>query len=399
VRVIYVNHTAEVSGGERSLLALLGGLPERVRPLLAAPAGPLSEAAGARGVEIARIAGTSGSLRLHPRHTPRALLQLAIAGTQVRRLALGREAALVHANSIRAGLALAASGLSVSALSRSRRVARIVHVRDCLPRGTVSDATLRLIGATATTVLANSHHTARSVLAVAPHARVEVAYSPVDLARFDPGRIERAAARARLGVAGAREFLIGVVAQLTQWKGQETAVRALELVRSQGVDAHLLLVGSAKFLSAAARHDNAAYIEHLRSRIEAAGLSERVSWLGEREDVPELMRALDVLLMPSTEEPFGRAAAEAMAMEVPVLATNVGGPAEIVRDGVDGHLLPPGDPEAWGRALAQLAASPQTRAEMGRAGGERAREQFSLERHVKTVMAVYDEALRLLQSG
>jgi len=389
MRVIYVNHTAEVSGGERSLLALLGALPERVQPVLATPVGPLREAAAAAGIETAPITGTAGSLRLHPVHTPRSLGELALAGAQVRRLARSRHAALVHANSIRAGVALAAARLSRPAPG----IARIVHIRDCLPRGLVSDATLRLIGASATVVLANSRYTAQSVLAVAPQARVEVAYSPVDLDRFDPARIDRAQARARVGGAGERELLLGVVAQLTPWKGQDTAIEALELLRKRGVDAHLLLIGSAKFLARAARHDNAAYIARLRAMVSAAHLDDRVSWLGEREDVPELMRALDVLLLPSTEEPFGRAVVEAMAMEVPVLATDVGGPRELVREGQDGRLLPPRAPQAWASALEELAADRDMRAAMGRAGRERARGHFSLERHVEAVVGAYDRAL------
>lgn len=393
MRALYVNHTGEVSGGERSLLALLSALPADVEPLLATPPGPLAQAAAAAGVETVPVTGTAGSLRLHPLHTPRAVLELVAAGTQVRRLARRRGAEIVHANSIRAGLALAAGWPLHSASA-----ARIVHVRDCLPPGRLSDATLRVIGASATVVLANSRHTARSVLAASPRARVEVAYSPVDVARFDPARIDRAQARARLGAAGERELLLGVVAQITPWKGQDTAVRALELVCARGIDAHLLLIGSAKFLSSAARLDNAAYIERLRREIAAAGIEDRVSWLGEREDVPELMRALDVLLLPSTEEPFGRAVVEAMAMEVPVLATNVGGPVEIVRDGLDGRLLPPREPQAWAAALAELAGEPQQRAQMGREGRARVLEEFSLERHVEAVMRVYKRASGLLQS-
>jgi L-malate glycosyltransferase len=392
MRVIYLNHTAEVSGGERSLLALLSALPlERVRPLLATPDGPLREAAAAAGVETAPLAGTAGSLRLHPLHTPLSVLQLAAAGRQTRALVRRERAALVHANSIRSGIALAAV--------RAPGVAKVVHVRDCLPRGAVSDATMRLIGATATTVIANSRHTAEAVRAVAPRARLAVVHSAVDLARFDPTLIDRDRIRASLGRAGERALLLGVVAQLTPWKGQDTAVRALELLRDDGVDAHLLLVGSAKFLARATRHDNAQYVERLRAMIAAAGLSDRVSWLGERDDVPELLRALDVLLLPSTEEPFGRAVVEAMAMEVPVLATNVGGPVEIVRDGQDGRLLPPGEPQAWASALSELAASERLRAEMGRAGRARAREEFGLERHVATVLDVYARALSPLQSA
>src|SRR5205814_6580256 len=128
------------------------------------------------------------------------------------------------------------------------RAARVVHVRDCLPRALPARATLRLIAATATIVIANSRYTARSVQDAAPSARLEVVHSPVDLARRDPARIDRARARARLGRAGERRVLLGVVAQLTAWKGQDTAIEALRLLCGDGVDAHLLLIGSAKFV-------------------------------------------------------------------------------------------------------------------------------------------------------
>src|SRR6202011_1410755 len=161
-----------------------------------------------------------------------------------------------------------------------------------------------------------------------------------------PARIDRARARAALGGAGERAVLLGVVAQLTPWKGQDTAIEALKLLCQEGIDAHLLLVGSAKFVDPATRFDNQGYVAHLQALVADAGLSARVSWLGEREDVPELVRALDILLLPSWEEPFGRALIEAMALGVPVVSTNVGGPPEIIEDGREGYLLPPRGPIA-----------------------------------------------------
>jgi glycosyltransferase involved in cell wall biosynthesis len=189
----------------------------------------------------------------------------------------------------------------------------------------VSTATLRLIAATATKVVANSAYTAASVLAAAPSARVEVVHNAVDLRRFDPEAIDRAEARTRLGQAGERRLLLGVVAQLSPWKGQDTAIEALSLLCREGLDAHLLLVGSAKFVASSTRFDNEDYVARLRELVAAAGLEDRVSWLGEREDVAQIVRALDVLLLPSWEEPFGRALIEAMALGVPVVATDVGG--------------------------------------------------------------------------
>ena len=113
---------------------------------------------------------------------------------------------------------------------------------------------MRLIGATASTVVANSHYTARSVRAAAPGARVEVVYNAVDLARFDPARIDRAAARAAVDGSGERQLLLGVVAQLSPWKGQDTAIEALARLRAEGIDARLLLIGSAKFVARSTRY-------------------------------------------------------------------------------------------------------------------------------------------------
>jgi glycosyltransferase involved in cell wall biosynthesis len=385
MRVLFVSHTAVVSGGERSLLDLLSALGEDIQPLLATPPGALQELAEQRGIATTPIRGTAGSLRLHPLHTPRALLEMALAAWQVRRAARRHRAEVVHANSIRAGIVLALAGV--------RGRARLVHVRDCLPRGRISDATLRLIAASATTVLANSRYTADSVRAVAPRANLRVVYNAVDLARFDPRAIGRESARARLGEDGARPKLLGVVAQITPWKGQDTAIEALALLREDGVDAQLLLVGAAKFVAASTRFDNEDYVARLRELIERAELGDRVSWLGERDDVAEVIRALDVLLLPSWEEPFGRAAIEAMALEVPVVATSVGGPAEILSDGREGYLVAPREPRAWADAVARVLRSGDRGAAMGRAGRERVEREFTTAQHVDAIRAVYESAL------
>lgn len=385
MNVLYVNHTGEVSGAERSLLGLLEALPGDVHPLVATPPGALLEAVGRLGIPTTVITGTAGSLRLHPVHTPRTLAELSVAALQVRRAARRHRAAVVHANSIRAGIVLG--------LARLSPAATVVHVRDVLPPSPVSSATLRLIAATATTVLANSRYTAAALAAVAPAARLEVVYNAVDLRRFDPERIDRGRARMDLGDAGRRGLLLGVVAQLSPWKGQDTAIEALRLLCEQGIDAHLLLIGSAKFVARSTRFDNRAYVASLRERIAGAGLEDRVSWLGERQDVAELVRALDVLLLPSWEEPFGRALIEAMALGVPVVATDVGGPAEIVEDGREGFLVPPREPQAWARAIRCIAEDPTTAREMGEAGRRRVEQAFTVERHVRALLDVYARAM------
>ncbi len=391
MRVLYVSHTAAISGGERSLLGQLGALPASGQPHLAAPAGPLQPAAQRLAVPVTSIAGTAGSLRLHPLHTPRAIAEIELAALQVHRAGRRAQAAILHANSIRAGIEL---GLAPAPRTeQGKRAARVVHVRDCLPAGLLTSATMRLIAATATTIVANSHYTARSVRAAAPGARVEVVHNAVDLARFDPARIDRGAVRAALGEVPENGLLLGVVAQLSPWKGQDLAIEALSRLRDDGIDAHLLLIGSAKFVARSTRYDNEAYLRRLRAIAAAAGVADRVSFLGEREDVPDLIRALDILLLPSWEEPFGRALIEAMALEVPVLATSVGGPAEILEDGREGLLRAPRDARAWAQAIAGLARDAERRAQMGAAGRRRVELSFTVAGHVAAMLEVYESAL------
>ncbi|HEY3827969.1 MAG TPA: glycosyltransferase family 4 protein [Solirubrobacteraceae bacterium] len=369
-----------MSGGERSLLLLLRGLPDDILPVLACPEGPLDRAARAVDVPWVRVTGTAGSLKLHPIYTPRAVRELLRAALEVRRACDELGIDVVHANSIRAGL--------IAALARRLGGPAVVaHIRDVLPAGAMSTVTGRLLGASADVIVANSRYTREHLPAGAIRSRTKVVHNPVDLNRFDPDRVDRSQIRDELGL-GKDAHLLTMVAQITPWKGQDTAIKALAGLRGRGHDAHLALAGSAKFVDKATRFDNEAYLQHLHGLIGELGLDRQVSFLGEREDVPAILAATDVLLMPSWQEPFGRAIIEAMAMGTAVVATDVGGAAEIITDDVDGLLLPPTEPRRWVTALDRLLTDPQRLQGLGAAGLGRA-DAFAVERHVKAILDVY----------
>lgn len=385
MNVLCVNHTGEVSGAERSLLDLLSGLREAVNVRLACPErGPLAGAAARLGIAVDVIPGTVGSLKLHPVHTPLAVLQMTVAAASTLRFATRMRADVVHANSIRAGL------FTVPA-ARVSSGATVVHVRDRLPRSRVADASLKLVAGGADVVAANSRYTADGVRAVSDRGKIRVVYNPVDFSRFDQRWVDRAGTRARLGLP-ADAFVAAVIGQITPWKGQLEAVRTLARVRETGRDMHLLIVGEAKFVSSATRFDNVAYYTDLADVIATERLEDRVHLLGERDDVPAIMGSLDTLLVPSWEEPFGRVVVEAMALGLPVLATRVGGPAEIIDDGADGILLSPRKPDEWAEALVQVMSSEELRTRLGAAARRRARD-FALEAHVRAMRDLYEEAL------
>jgi L-malate glycosyltransferase len=384
VNVLYVSHTGQLGGGERSLLDLIEALPDEISPMVATPPGSLERELAALAVPTATISGTASSLRLHPLHSMRGAREIAASARQIRQAAAAHRADVAHANSIRAGAMLALAPLA--------GVAKVAHVRDCLPPGVVSSATMRLIATGAKTVVANSRYTAQWVSTTAPRADVRVVYNGVDIERFSPRAGQRETARA--GLDGGSSLLLGVVAQMTPWKGQDTAIEALSLVRAQGLDARLLLIGSVKFRDVATRFDNERYVAGLHALVRDLDMERHVSFLGEREDVPQLMSALDILLVPSWEEPFGRSVVEAMATGVPVAATDVGGPAELLQDGAAGLLVAPRAPQAWAHAVARLAADAELARRMTAAARDRVQRCFTVAQHAARIVDVYERAAR-----
>lgn len=368
MRILYVSHTALVSGAERSLLELLAALgPTGIEPVLASPQGPLAVRARALGVHHVPIRGLSATLKLHPARTPVALGEMALAAQDVRRAVRQVGADIVHANSARAGLIVAGAGCPT-----------VVHLRDTLPEGRVG-AAIRTVLERQTSIIAISHHVAEPLSA---EANVTVLHNPVDLERFDPATVDRATARRALGIRGAAPAL-GVVAQITPWKGQDTAIEALALLRRTHPDATLLLAGEAKFVARRTTFDNLAFERRLHA---LAGPG--VRFLGETEAVPELLAALDLLLVPSWCEPFGRSIIEAMAMGTPVLATDQGGPPEIIVDGANGRLVPPRDPHALAAQASALLRDPDERRVLGQAALVAAR-QFDRDAYATRVAGLY----------
>ncbi len=379
-----INHTSRQSGAELCLLSSLGGLPAGVETSLACPEGPLAQAARRIGVPVAPIGEIEGSLRLHPWHTARAVGAIAGASRVVRLRARSDGAELLHANSTRAGL--------VAALAARRGGPPVVvSLHDCLPASRAGGLTRHAIEAGAAMIVANSRYTADNFRPNGNGPPIRIVYPPVELERFDPGRVDRTEARARLGIEGSTAAL-GMVAQLTPWKGQDTAVRALARIRTTRPDARLFLVGETKFVSKATRYDNEAYARSLQRTVEELGQGSAVTFLGQRENVPEILRAFDVLLLPSWEEPFGMVVIEAMAMGTPVLATAIGGPSEVIDDGRNGYLLPPSSPEVWAEAAERVLDQPDVRIRIVREA-RRTAERFSLEKHVDALLASYREVL------
>jgi glycosyltransferase involved in cell wall biosynthesis len=209
----------------------------------------------------------------------------------------------------------------------------------------------------------------------APEYRV--IYDGLDLERFRPTR-DRDDVREELGIPPDAP-VIGVVGNIQEWKGQHVF---LEAVRSYP-QAVALVVGGA-------HRSGRAYADSLRRFVAERGLGGNVVFTGARQDVPDVMNAMDILVHSSVRgEPFGRVIIEGMSVARPVVATRAGGVPEFVHDGIDGLLVQPGDPSELARVLIGLLGDADLRRRLS-AGAAQAVRNFSLERHVEEMTSLYD---------
>ncbi len=194
---------------------------------------------------------------------------------------------------------------------------------------------------------------------------------------------ERGRLRTLLGIAPDR-FTVGWIGRMTGVKRTDDVLLALQGLRERGVDACLCMVGDGP--------DR----DHVEQRAKELGVVRHCFFLGYQDDVGAYYSAFDAFILPSGNEGTPVSAIEALAAGRPVVATRVGGVPDVVREGVDGFLVEPGDIDALADALARLAADPELRARMGAAGRARVLPRYAVERLIDDVDLLYRSLLETL---
>ena len=397
IRVLYLDHTARLSGGEIALLRLLRALDRsRVEPLVLLGedgplAGKLREAGIATTVlelapdvrEIRKGTLGAGGIR-HLRKLP-VLLGYA---RKVAKFASEQRADLIHTNSLKSDIYGAIAG-------RMAGLPVIWHVRDGIHTGYLpAPAVLgfRILARLLPDfVVANSASTLQSLRLRrhAPQAVVPSGISSVEPGRHRtvildgllPGEMETVETAAD----GGRTPVAGMVGRVAPWKGQDVFLEAAETVLREGYTVRFWIIGSAMF-------GEEEFERALRTRAESGILKGNVEFLGFREDAQEIMRELDILVHASrVPEPFGQVVIEGMAAGAPVIAADAGGPREIITHGVNGLLTPPGDAQALARAMIELLEDRERARALGRAGQEHVRKHFSIQASAEKVEKIYHE--------
>jgi glycosyltransferase involved in cell wall biosynthesis len=362
VRVLYLNpFSQEVSGPDESLRTLLGALvPRGLEAHLVLPApGPQIPRYEGLGVQVhfAPLALLRRDVTIGAALYPARLARAALAvGALARRL----RADLIHTNMevlLEGGLAARGLGLPHVLHYRGNTLDRPKPVFDALTAvwTRTADQIFCISGATAEVFRRRGHHD-----------RVEVLYNPVDLARFAPGQPEPEV-RAALGAA-AGQPLVGTVGRIHPRKDLETFVRAAARVAAAEPRARFVVVGAAEMPV------ETAYQERIVMLARELGLEGRLTLAGARRDIPQVMRALDVLVLTSRHEGFGRVVGEAMGAARPVVVTDEGAPPELVEHGRFGLCAPPGDDAAFAAAIGGLLSDRPRAAALGAAAAEAARQ-------------------------
>ncbi|MBI4593078.1 MAG: glycosyltransferase [Candidatus Rokubacteria bacterium] len=202
----------------------------------------------------------------------------------------------------------------------------------------------------------------------------------VDTARFHPG-VSGAAVRAELGLAPTTK-LVGLVANVRGSKGHRYFLEAAQAVLRAEPATRFLIVG-----------DGIGF-DDVRRRVRDMGLEREVIMTGFRRDIPEVMAALDLLVLPSTRsEATSQVIPQALAVGTPVVATSVGGIPEIVSDGETGRLVPPADAAALAGAVLELLGDPAAAATLAEAGRQLVQARYTVDAMMATTTRVYAKLL------
>jgi len=244
-------------------------------------------------------------------------------------------------------------------------------------------------------VIANSDFTRAHVIAEhgVPPERVISIPRGVDLAKFDPAAVDAARVADMRKLWGLDTLdmrpVVLLPGRLTSWKGQSVLIEAAAILEKERP-------GSTVYVLAGDSQGRQQYVADLHTQASKLGVAEALKIVGHLVDMPAALKAATVAVFPSTDaEAFGRAAVEAQAMGVPVVASDLGGLAETIVDGDSGLLAPAGDPRRLAYAVDRvLALSPEQRKNMGARGAARVRARYSVEALQTATLAVYERLLK-----
>ena len=381
MKLLFYNHTATVSGAERVLLLIVSQLDKtEFESVVLCPAGELQQLVEAQNVPCLTVEKLEARFTWRPGLLLRYLASFVRVILSVRAQVKTIAPDLIHANSIRAGLAMTAATMGL-------RVPVLWHLHDLLPHHPISTVIrVGVLLSTRVQLLAVSQATAqrfRGLLLRFRRVPSQVILNCADTEKFQSNAQHRAVLRAELQLDTTAP-VVGIIGQITARKDQLGVLRAFARVVQELPQAILLVVGEPLFTAADQQYD-----QQLKRVVAELGLARQVRFLGARRDVSAVMQALDLLVVNSLAEPCGLVVLEGMASGLPVLATAVGGNAEMIHHALSGWLVPPNDARTLATEIVKLLRAPSLCRQLGRNARMRVSEHFTIPIYMVAVQEVY----------
>ena len=388
-RILFVHHGKGIGGAPLSLLYLIRGLDPneyeaRVACLHESAAADLFRGAGIRTDILHGVNDFSHTNVLwYPWwQLPKTLLRLAqfpMSYVRAKRYFAGVRPDIVHLNT---------STLTAAALAAKRCGARVVwHIREPLQSGYFGirrSIIRRIIARTSDAILPICRYDASQLIQT---PNIEVVYNFIDFAQFS-SEIDGEEIRTELKAAPGAVVVL-MLGGVNPIKGTAEFVTAALKVLETGKNVIFIVAGPVPPASFRNRLNGlSVYAKRLSSAIPEERKA-AIRLIGIRSDVPKLLAASDILCFPSTVPHFARPVIEASAMQVPVIASDLGGPQELVVHEETGLLVPACDTDALASALIRLIDDPDLRKRFGRAGRVLAKEKFDAEKNTRQVIGVY----------
>lgn len=211
--------------------------------------------------------------------------------------------------------------------------------------------------------------------------RISLIYQGLELDRFTQANINNIKIRESFNIRP-EEYVVGMIGRLEPIKGPEYFIEAAREISKEFAQLKFILVGEGSLR------------KNLEARIKNLGLEDRFIFTGWREDIPEILSILDILVLPSLNEALGMVLIEAQAMGVPVVATKTGGIPEVIKDNQTGILIPAGDFKSLTLAIRHLLTDKQKRLNMAETAKSWVRDRFKARDMVEKISQLYQETFR-----
>ncbi len=356
MKVLFYSHTSKISGAENILLLLIEKLDKRKfeSTAVCAGKGSLPDRISELGVPSVSTEDFEARFSVNPFKLIGYLRSTIGAALALRKHVDVANPDLIHANSIRAGLVSTAA-------TTGRSIPVYWHLQDDIGTHPIStlirlfvafSRRVRLVAASGATL-----DSFRGVLlkVIGRKTPAEVLHNVVDASKFKFDPDSRKLLRYEFG-ADDETFLLGTIGQVTPRKGQLELIRAFAKCLDEGLNGKLLIIGSPMFNS------DDEYFTLLKHEAEALGIEKSVVFTGFRKDVPEILCALDTVVINSKSEAFVVVGIEGLAAGTPVIATDVGGIREMLTDGENGLVISFGDQKELQNAITRLSSDDRLRA-------------------------------------